>query len=122
MHAKPLRCTFGRMISDALSRAHHLLNQDMLGYLDTVELLTNDHDTDDDTVLAVARTEVPRLIAALRGTLGNHMADVFGLCLGCAPTWADGRFTRTPWPCAVVDSAHTYLKDPDRVFADHFPR
>ncbi|WP_367136699.1 hypothetical protein [Saccharothrix sp. HUAS TT1] len=67
------------MISGALARAHHLLNQDMLGYLDTVELLTNDQDTDDDTVLAVART---------------------------------------PWPCAVIDSAHTHLKDPDRVLED----
>lgn len=47
------------MISAALARAHHLLNQDMLGYLDTVELLTNDQDTDENTVLAVARAEVP---------------------------------------------------------------
>lgn len=110
------------MISDALARAYHLLDQDMLGYLDTVELLTNEHESDDDTVLAVARTEVPRLIAALRGTVSNHKADVFGLCLGCAPIWIDGRYTRTPWPCTVIDSAHTYLKDPDRVFETHSPR
>ncbi|ONI88478.1 hypothetical protein ALI22I_19190 [Saccharothrix sp. ALI-22-I] len=67
------------MNSDALSRAFHLLDQDMLGYLDTVELLTNEHESDEQTVLAVARTEVPRLVAALRGTLINHSADVFGL-------------------------------------------
>jgi hypothetical protein len=106
------------MISDALSRAFSLLDQDMLGYLDAVEQLTDEHQTDDDTVLAVARTEVPRLIAALRGTLGNHQADILGLCLGCAPTWIDGRFTRTPWPCPVVDAAHTYLKDPDSIYPD----
>ncbi|WP_461121934.1 hypothetical protein [Saccharothrix stipae] len=100
------------MISDALARAHHLLNQDMLGYLDTVELLTTEHDTDDDTVLAVARTEVPRLIAALRGTLTTHKADAAGRCPGC----------HTTWPCAVIESAHTYLKDPDRVLEDHSPR
>ena len=47
LHHKPMRCTFAPMISAALARAHHLLNQDMLGYLDTVELLTNEHDTDD---------------------------------------------------------------------------
>lgn len=83
----------------------------MLGYLDIVELLTNEDDTDDDTVLAVARTEVPRLIAALRGTLGDHKADTDGLCRGCGSTW----------PCAVIDSAHTYLKDPDRILDDHSP-
>jgi hypothetical protein len=99
------------MISPALARAHHLLNQDMLGYLDTVELLTNEDDTDDETVLAVARTEVPRLIAALRGTLSAHKADGSGLCLSC----------RTTWPCHVIDRAHTHLKDPDRVLDDHSP-
>lgn len=97
------------MTSAALARAHHLLTQDMLGYLDTVELLTNDQDTDDDTVLAVARTEVPRLIAALRGTVSGHRADASGHCTGC----------RTAWPCAVIDSAHTYLQDPDRIFEAH---
>ncbi|KOX33272.1 hypothetical protein ADK67_06990 [Saccharothrix sp. NRRL B-16348] len=104
------------MISDALARAFHLLDQDMLGYLDTVERLTDERESDDETVRAVARTEVPRLIAALRGTLTNHQADAFGLCLGCAPTWLDGRFTRTPWPCPVVDAAHAFLKDPDSIY------
>ena len=99
------------MISPALARAHFLLNQDMLGYLDTIELLTNEDDTDDETVLAVARTEVPRLIAALRGTLSNHKADGSGQCLDCHDTW----------PCPVIDSAHTFLKDPDRVLDDHSP-
>ncbi|PSL58028.1 hypothetical protein B0I31_101243 [Saccharothrix carnea] len=99
------------MISAALARAHHLLNQDMLGYLDTVELLTNDQDTDENTVLAVARTEVPRLIAALRGTLSAHKVDGSGLCLSC----------RSTWPCPVIDRAHTYLKDPDRILDDHCP-
>jgi hypothetical protein len=112
------------MISDALSRAFHLLNQDMLGYLDTVEMLTTEDDTREDIVLAVARTHVPRLIAALRGTLGNHKADAFGLCLGCAPTWTDGRFSRTSWPCPAINGVHDYLKNPDRIYEDfgHKPR
>ncbi|NUT48586.1 MAG: hypothetical protein HOV94_14955 [Saccharothrix sp.] len=96
------------MMSDALARAFHLLDQDMLGYLDAVEQLTDEHESDDATVLAVARTEVPRLIAALRGTLGAHQPDAVGRCLGCAPT---------PWPCQVIDAAHAYLKDPDSVYA-----
>ncbi|XVS63046.1 hypothetical protein ACQPYE_33030 [Actinosynnema sp. CA-299493] len=95
------------MISAALARAHHLLNQDMLGYLDTVELLTDEHDTDDETVRAVARTEVPRLVAALRATLATHKADASGQCPTC----------RTAWPCAVIDSAHAYLKDPDSIYS-----
>jgi hypothetical protein len=104
------------MTSDALARAFHLLDQDMLGYLDEVERLTDDHESDVATVLAVARTEVPRLIAALRGTLGDHRPDASGLCLGCAPTWIGGHYTRTPWPCPVVDAAHSYLKDPDLIY------
>src|SRR5688500_13541794 len=104
------------MISDALARAFHLLDQDMPGYLDAVELLPTEHENDDDPGRAIAPTAGPRLVAALRGTLGNHQADAFGLCLGCAPTWLDGRFTRTPWPCPVVDAAHTYLKDPDSIY------
>jgi hypothetical protein len=104
------------MTSEAQARAFFLLDQDMLGYLDAVEQLTDERESDERTVLAVARTQVPRLIAALRGTLGNHQADDLGLCLGCAPTWLDGRFTRTPWPCPVVDAAHTYLKDPDSIY------
>ncbi|TQM83562.1 hypothetical protein FHX81_5988 [Saccharothrix saharensis] len=95
------------MISAALARAHHLLNQEMLGYLDTVELLTNEHDTDDETVLAVARAEVPRLVAALRATVATHKADPSGDCPAC----------HTTWPCAVIDSAHSYLKDPDSIYS-----
>lgn len=95
------------MTSPALARAFHLLDQDMLGYLDAVELLTDERESDEATVLAVARTEVPRLIAALRGTLGDHQPGPDGRCRGCAPT---------PWPCPVIDAAHTYLKDPNSIY------
>jgi hypothetical protein len=104
------------MIPDALARAYHLLDQDMLGYLDTIEMLIDERNTDQKTVLAVARTEVPRLITALRNTVRSHRADATGQCLGCTTT------ARTSWPCPVIDAAHTYLKDPDRVFETHSPR
>lgn len=102
------------MVSEALSRAFFLLDQEMLEYLDAVEHLTDEHESDRETVLAVARTEVPRLIAALRGALGDHQPDASGLCLGCAPTWTGGRFTRRSWPCPVVDAVHAHLKDRDQ--------
>ncbi|WP_433263736.1 hypothetical protein ACQPZF_33065 [Actinosynnema sp. CS-041913] len=103
-------------INDALARAHHLLQQDMLGYLDTVEHLTSEYDTDDDTILTVARTEVPRLIAALRGTVTGHKPDLHGLCLGCPPTWVDGRLGREAWPCPTISRAQEFLKNPDSIY------
>ncbi|MEU4803310.1 hypothetical protein [Actinosynnema sp. NPDC023587] len=103
-------------INSALAHAHHLLQQDMLGYLDTVELLTSENDTDDDTVLTIARTEVPRLIAALRGTVAAHRADHHGLCLGCPTTWIEGRLGREPWPCPTIERAQKFLKNPDSIY------
>ncbi|GAA1335826.1 hypothetical protein [Saccharothrix algeriensis] len=103
-------------ITAALARAHHLLRQDMLGYLDAVERLTSEYEVEDDTVLTVARTEVPRLIAALRATVCDHRADHHGLCLGCPPTWVDGRLGRETWPCPVVDRAQGFLNDPDSIY------
>ncbi|GGP48869.1 hypothetical protein [Saccharothrix coeruleofusca] len=105
-----------KTVPPALSRAHELLHQEMLGYLDEVELLTSEADTEDETILDVARTEVPRLVAAVRGMLRDHRADVFGLCLGCAPTWVDGHFAREPWPCPVVGGAHEYLRRPEKLY------
>ncbi|MEV0681337.1 hypothetical protein AB0I60_32940 [Actinosynnema sp. NPDC050436] len=104
-------------INAALAHALHLLRQDMLGYLDAVEFLTSEDDTDDDTVLAVARTEVPRLVAALRGTVTAHRADHHGLCLGCPATWIDGRLGREAWPCPTIERAQRFLKDPDSIYS-----
>ncbi|RKT56888.1 hypothetical protein [Saccharothrix australiensis] len=103
-------------VGPALARAHHLLRQDMLGYLDSVEHLTSEHDVEDDTILTVARTEVPRLIAVLRATVADHRADRDGRCLGCPPTPVDGRMVRRGWPCPVLDRAQGFLNDPDSVY------
>ncbi|MBW4720115.1 hypothetical protein [Saccharothrix obliqua] len=56
------------------------------------------------------------MIAALRGTVATHRSDHHGLCLGCPPTWTDGRLTREPWPCPTIDQAQGFLKDPDRIY------
>ncbi len=103
-------------INDALAHAHHLLEQDMLGYLDAVEHLTSETDTDDHTVLTVARAELPRLIAALRGTVATHKSDHHGLCLGCPPTWVDNHLGREPWPCPTIERTQTFLKNPERIY------
>ncbi|MCP2169547.1 hypothetical protein [Goodfellowiella coeruleoviolacea] len=103
-------------ISDALARAQDLLKQDMTGYLSEVEYLIADSDHGDEVVAEVARSEVPRLVAAIRGAIINHKRDLYGMCLGCAPTWEQGRWVREPWPCPVVNELQQYVRDPDSIY------
>jgi hypothetical protein len=100
----------------ALERAHHLLQQDMYLYLDTLEMLTDESNVDDEDILAIAREHLPHLIDAVRGALGKHQADTFGHCLGCPPAWTNGQYTRTVWPCAVVDQIHGYMLKPETIY------
>lgn len=103
-------------IPDALARAQDLLRQDMIGYLDEVEFLIAESEQNDDVVAELARNEVPRMAAAMRGVLGHHQRDHFGLCLGCAPTWDQGRWVRESWPCPVVNEMQRYLRNPDAIY------
>ncbi|MBP2325616.1 hypothetical protein JOF56_006001 [Kibdelosporangium banguiense] len=80
--------------TSALERAHFLLRQDMYGYLDAVEMLTDETTVEDEDILVVAREHLPRLIPAVRGTLSRHRPDAFGHRLGCPPGWANGQYTR----------------------------
>jgi hypothetical protein len=98
-----------------LERAFYLLHQDLLGYLDAVEELTDDANADDEEILAVAREHVPNLIGALRGVICKHRADVRGLCLGCAPTWTGQGFVRELWPCPAINEVHRYMQEPESV-------
>jgi hypothetical protein len=60
---------------------------------------------DERTAAAVARTELPRLVEALKAALDEHDPDQFGRC----PTCRHGRFGRTPAPCRAYLSAHLCL-------------
>jgi hypothetical protein len=94
----------------------------MLRYIDAVEELTNKANADDEEILVVAREHVPNLISAIRGVIGNHQADVFGLCLGCGPNWSGDRFVRQPWPCPAIAEMHKYMQSPDTVYGSmHAP-
>lgn len=60
---------------------------------------------DDRAVAALARTELPRLVEALRAALDEHAPDRYGRCPSCRR----GRFSRTPAPCRAYLSAHLCL-------------
>src|SRR5581483_1326000 len=60
--------------------------------------------TDDDSVLLVARSELPRLVAGWRAVLAHHSPDLRGRCPACSSLWR-------PWvaPCTVWLSAYKHL-------------
>jgi hypothetical protein len=60
---------------------------------------------DDRTVAALARTELPKLVEAVRAVLAEHSPDQFGRCVHCRR----GRWGRTPRPCRAYLSAHLCL-------------
>ncbi|WP_285609233.1 hypothetical protein [Actinokineospora globicatena] len=61
---------------------------------------------DDDTDAArLARTELPRVVAALRAVLDEHRPDRDGRC----PTCRTRLFTRAPSPCRAYLTAHLCL-------------
>jgi hypothetical protein len=59
---------------------------------------------DDDSVLLMARSELPRLVAGWRAVLTTHSPDLRGRCPECSSLWGacDG-------PCAVWLSAYKHL-------------
>jgi hypothetical protein len=96
-------------MTSALERAAFLLREDMLGYIDAVEQVTHESNTDsDEEILVAAREHLPRLVAALRGAIGKHQADPTGLCVSCAPL--------TRWPCPVVNEMHSHMVKPGVVW------
>lgn len=60
---------------------------------------------DDHAVAHAARTQLPKLVEALRAVLDEHAPDEFGRCPNCRSS----RFARTPAPCRAYLSAHLCL-------------
>ncbi len=79
------------------------LETSLAGYL--ADVLHRAEFGDERTAAAVARTELPRLVEALKAALDEHDPDQFGRC----PTCRHGRFGRTPAPCRAYLSAHLCL-------------
>ncbi|HEV2778587.1 MAG TPA: hypothetical protein VGX25_04230 [Actinophytocola sp.] len=59
---------------------------------------------DDATAAGLARSELPRIIAALQAVLDEHEPDDEGRCRTCRR-----RFGRTPAPCRAYLTAHLCL-------------
>jgi hypothetical protein len=61
---------------------------------------------DDLTALDLARTELPKMVTALRALLNEHSPDAHGRC----PTCRSRRFSRRlPSPCRAYLTAHLCL-------------
>ena len=60
---------------------------------------------DDLSALRLARTELPRIAAALRSVLGEHEPDEDGRCRTCRTR----RFGRAAAPCRAYLTAHLCL-------------
>jgi hypothetical protein len=60
---------------------------------------------DERAAAAIARFELPRLVAALRAVLDEHSPDEHGRCPSCRTR----RFGRAPSPCRAYLTAHLCL-------------
>lgn len=63
---------------------------------------------DDESVVRLARQELPRVVGTLAAILREHEPDEVGRCMRCG-----GRWHRRPHPCPVWRSAHQLLVDED---------
>ena len=70
---------------------------------------------DDDSVLVVVRSELPRLVAGWRAVLADHSLDIRGHCPACSSFWR-------PWvaPCTVWLSAYKHLVYAESLSSEQF--
>ncbi len=86
----------------------HILRQavwsrlDMLDMLDMLDKLASD--ADNESLLSVARSELPRLTYAWRALLAAHAPDPRGRCPECSNRWL-ARIA----PCSVWRAAQEHL-------------
>jgi hypothetical protein len=69
------------------------------------DLASRAQDADDATAAHLARSELPRLAAALQAVLDEHRPDEQGRCRTCRTR----RFARSPAPCRAYLTAHLCL-------------
>jgi hypothetical protein len=96
--------------SPALTDAFALLRLDLYTYLDEVEFLSEKVDDE------LARKLIPDLVTVIRGILVAHKNNNSGHCKRCGTRVLGLLIRREPWPCDVVNTVHSLLKDPDKIF------
>lgn len=89
--------------------AYHLLQQDLYRHLEEAEYVAEDLlGDDDDAKIELGSKLLFELSAMLRGLVGLHRTTPDGTCRTCA----------APWPCHVLGTVYSMVKDPNRPFVD----
>ena len=88
-----------------------ILRQAVWERLDMLDELASRADT--DSLLSVARTELPRLTDGWRALLAAHEPDARGRCPECSSRWRPRAA-----PCTVWRAAHQHLVSTDTGTAD----
>ncbi len=93
-------------ISPVVAEAFKLLIDDLYEHLDKAESLAIKYESWKPEDVEVARKLIPDLVTVIRGLLFEHRATPSSTCPICGSTW----------PCPVVTTIHTLVKDPDHEF------
>lgn len=94
------------MHSPLLAEALDLLSDDLLVHLDEADLLATQHAEWSEQDMNSARKVIVDLVLTIRGMLIEHERQNNGDCQICT----------SAWPCPVVTTIHSFLKDPHREF------
>jgi len=93
-------------LSPAVADAFRLLRTDLYLHLDEAEFLAGRWDEWSDDDVNTARALIPALVLLGRQLLREHDVRADGDCEVCA----------SAWPCPVVTTIHTVVKDPEHRF------
>lgn len=94
-------------LSSVVADAFDLLRMDLYRHLDEAEyLVCKNAGWSEEDVEAIGKL-IPDLVAVIRELVVEHASQADGECRTCGSTW----------PCPVVTTIHTLVKDPERQFA-----
>lgn len=93
-------------LSPVHAEAFALLRDDLCAHLDEADSLASQIPDWSDDDMKTARELIGDLVLVLRGVLIEHQLQSSGDCRICTSTW----------PCPVVSTIHTLVKDPQRQF------
>jgi hypothetical protein len=95
-------------LSPAFVDAFGLLRDDLYTHLDEAEYLADQDAEWSGDDIRTARGLIGDLVLVLRGLLIEHQLQPSGDCRICT----------SAWPCPVVTTIHTVVKDPQRQFVE----
>ncbi|MGQ0778642.1 MAG: hypothetical protein ACT4NY_30230 [Pseudonocardiales bacterium] len=93
-------------ISPAVAYVFRLIRTDLYGHLDETDYLAFKHDEWSPQDAEEARKLISNLVLVIRGLLIEHVIQDSDDCLICT----------SQWPCPVVTTIHTLIKDPEHHF------